>query len=120
MKNLANLKFFLPTKQKPRFLRDSCPTAPKTALKLGERGCFIYDGIHCTHVAPVEIGTAVDTTAAGDAFTAALTYMYCENGGDIVKACEFANMVGAYVVTNPGAFSSLPTRKELEEFAKCK
>ena len=89
-------------------------------LKLGERGCFVYDGIHCTHVAPVEIGTAVDTTAAGDSFTAALTYMYCENGGDIVKACEFANAVGAYVVTKPGAFSSIPTMAELESFLKNK
>ena len=89
-------------------------------LKLGERGCFVYDGIHCTHVAPVEIGTAVDTTAAGDSFTAALTYMYCENGGDIVKACEFANAVGAYVVTKPGAFSSIPTMAELEGFLKNK
>jgi len=85
-------------------------------LKLGERGCFVYDGIHCTHVAPVEIGSAVDTTAAGDSFTAALTYKYCENGGDIVEACEFANAVGAYVVTKPGAFSSIPTMKELQEF----
>ncbi len=87
-------------------------------LKLGERGCYIYDGIHCTHVAPFEIGTAVDTTAAGDSFTAALTYKYCENGGNIVEACEFANAVGAYVVTKPGAFSSLPTLKELEAFLK--
>lgn len=85
-------------------------------LKLGERGCYIYDGIHCTHVAPVEIGSAVDTTAAGDSFTAALTYKYCENGGNIVDACEFANAVGAYVVTKPGAFSSIPTMKELREF----
>ncbi len=85
-------------------------------LKLGERGCYIYDGIHCTHVAPVEAGTVVDTTAAGDSFTAALTYRYCENGGDIQDACKFANAVGAYVVTKQGAFSSIPTMKELQEF----
>ena len=89
-------------------------------LKLGERGCFVYDGIHCTHIAPVDIGCAVDTTAAGDAFTAALTYKYLENGGDIVAACEFANAVGAYVVTKSGAFSSIPTLKELQDFLKNK
>ena len=87
-------------------------------LKLGERGCFVYDGTHCHHIAPVEIGTAVDTTAAGDSFTAALTVRYMENGGDILDACEFANKVGAYVVTKPGAFPSIPTLKELNDFMK--
>ena len=90
-------------------------------LKLGDRGCFVYDGTHCHHIAPVEIGEAVDTTAAGDSFTAALAVKYMENGGDIIDACEFANAVGAYVVTKPGAFSSIPTRKQVSEFvAKAK
>lgn len=85
-------------------------------LKLGERGCFVYDGVHCNHVAPVEVGPAVDTTAAGDAFTASLGAEYLKNGGDILKAAEISNAVGAYVVKRPGAFSSLPRKKELEEF----
>ncbi len=85
-------------------------------LKLGERGCFVFDGTHCNHVAPIDIGEAVDTTAAGDAFTAALAYKYLENGGNIIEAAEFANAVGAYVVTKPGAFPSLPTLSELREF----
>lgn len=87
-------------------------------LKLGGRGCFIYDGIHCKHLAPIDIGEPVDTTAAGDAFTAALTHKYLINGGDIYDACEYANSVGAYVVTKRGAFSSLPTQKQLDEFLK--
>lgn len=85
-------------------------------IKLGDRGCFVYDGTHYHHIAPVDIGPAVDTTAAGDAFTAALTHRYLENGENIVEACEYANTVGAYVVTKPGAFSSLPTQKQLDEF----
>lgn len=87
-------------------------------LKLGDRGCFVYDGIHCHHIAPIEINQndVVDTTAAGDAFTAALAVRYMENGNDIIDACEFANAVGGYVVTKPGAFPSLPTIKELKAF----
>lgn len=85
-------------------------------LKLGDRGCYVYDGTHCHHIAPVDVGTAVDTTAAGDAFTAALAVRYMQNGGNIVDACEFANAVGGYVVTKPGAMPSLPTIKELKNF----
>ena len=85
-------------------------------IKLGYRGCFVYDGTHYHHIAPVEIGNAVDTTAAGDAFMAALTHRYLENGENIVEACKYANSVGAYVVTKPGAIASLPTQKQLDEF----
>ena len=85
-------------------------------LKLGDRGCYVYDGTHCHHIAPIDVGVPVDTTAAGDAFTAALAVRYMQNGGDILDACEFANVVGGYVVTKAGAFPSLPTLKELREF----
>lgn len=85
-------------------------------LKLGDRGCYIYDGTHCHHIAPIDVGVPVDTTAAGDAFTAAMTVRYLENGGNILDACEFANAVGGYVVTKPGAITSLPTVSELREF----
>ena len=62
------------------------------------------------------MGVPVDTTAAGDAFTAALAVRYMQNGEDILDACEFANVVGGYVVTKAGAFPSLPTLKVLREF----
>lgn len=85
-------------------------------LKLGDRGCFVYDGTHCHHLAPLDIGEVVDTTAAGDAFTAALAARYMQNGNDILDACEFANAVGGYVVTKAGAMPSLPTIKDLKDF----
>lgn len=85
-------------------------------LKLGDRGCYVYDGTHCNHIAPLDIGNPVDTTAAGDAFTAALAVRYMQNGEDILDACEFANAVGGYVVTKAGAFPSLPTLAELKTF----
>ncbi|MBQ4137084.1 MAG: bifunctional hydroxymethylpyrimidine kinase/phosphomethylpyrimidine kinase [Clostridia bacterium] len=83
-------------------------------IKLGERGCFVYDGIHYHLSAPFET-VAVDSTAAGDAFTAALTleYLRC---GDILEACRFANAVGSIVVSKPGASSSIPFEAEVREF----
>ncbi|MBQ7822176.1 MAG: ribokinase [Clostridia bacterium] len=85
-------------------------------IKLGERGCFIYDGIHYHLCAPFET-VAVDSTAAGDAFTAALAleYLRC---GDILSACSYANAVGSIVVSMPGASSSIPTEEKVRKFLK--
>jgi ribokinase len=83
-------------------------------LKLGARGCYIYDGKYCDIISPYDVQT-VDTTAAGDAFTAALTNEYLRTD-DIITAARFANAVGAMTVTKVGAISSLPTRADVEKF----
>ncbi|MBR4799334.1 MAG: bifunctional hydroxymethylpyrimidine kinase/phosphomethylpyrimidine kinase, partial [Clostridia bacterium] len=81
-------------------------------LKLGGRGCYVYDGKYCDLVSPYDVDP-VDTTAAGDAFTAALTAEYLRTG-DIIAAARFANAAGALTVTKKGAIRSLPTRAEAE------
>lgn len=58
---------------------------------------------------------AVDTTAAGDAFTAALAVKLME-GKSLKEAAEFANCVSAIVVTRKGAQSSIPTLEEVEQY----
>lgn len=85
-------------------------------IKLGERGCFIYDGIHYNLVSPYETD-AVDSTAAGDSFTSALTLEYLRSG-DILAASGYANAVGSMVVSKHGASSSIPTCDEVKEFLK--
>jgi ribokinase len=57
----------------------------------------------------------VDTTAAGDAFTAALGVALAE-GKDLAAAAKWANLAGALAVTRFGAQPSMPTRAELEDF----
>ncbi|MDD4125412.1 MAG: ribokinase [Eubacteriales bacterium] len=84
-------------------------------LKLGSRGSYIYDGKYCDICGPYEVA-AVDTTAAGDAFTAALALEYSRNGGDIHAACRFGNAAGALTVTKRGALNSLPTEEEVKKF----
>jgi ribokinase len=58
---------------------------------------------------------AVDTTAAGDAWNAALAVGLAE-GRPLEDAGPFANAAAAISVTRPGAQPSMATRDELEDF----
>ena len=61
---------------------------------------------------PAKKVEVVDTTAAGDSFTAALAAMLLE-GKTLKEAAEFANQVSAIVVTREGAQESIPTLQEV-------
>ncbi len=57
---------------------------------------------------------AVDTTGAGDTFTAALTVALVE-GQEPDAALRFACAAGASAATKAGAQPSLPFRKDVEK-----
>lgn len=70
---------------------------------------------------------AVDTTGAGDAFTAGMLAALLEGAGagedwaslpgeTLTRACRFANAVAAISATRPGAIPSLPARQEVLSF----
>ena len=76
-------------------------------IKLGERGAFVCNGRHFKFVPGFSV-RVVDTTAAGDAFTAALTFRYLENGGDINDAVRYGCAAGAITVSRSGAAYAVP------------
>ncbi|MFA5561395.1 MAG: PfkB family carbohydrate kinase [Eubacteriales bacterium] len=84
-------------------------------IKLGNRGCFLFDGRrhHIIGAYPV---VAADTSLAGDAFAAAMMIEYVRGGGQLLDACRYANAAGALTVTQPGNVFSLPTKDELVSF----
>lgn len=84
-------------------------------LKLGERGCFIYDGSYYD-VVPSYDTTFVDGTGAGDVFTAAMTAEYMRFG-DIKAACRYGNLAAALMVSRDGAFDAVPNAEEVQKFA---
>lgn len=84
-------------------------------IKLGDKGCFIYDGKYANFAEPFKV-SAVDTTAAGDSFTAALTLEYLRNGKNILEAARYANAVGAMVASKEGASTSIPDYDEVKTF----
>lgn len=83
-------------------------------LKLGGRGAFLYDGSEY-YVFPAEQVKAVDSTAAGDVFSAAMTYSYVQNG-NIQSAIRMASIAAAISVTRRGASTSIPTFAEIMKF----
>lgn len=64
----------------------------------------------------------LDTTGAGDCFTAALAVKLLElgqvNAENIKKAMEFASVAAFLCITVKGAMDSMPTREQVEAFIK--
>ncbi len=85
-------------------------------VTLGARGCMlkVKDRKDAEFFPAAEV-TAIDTTAAGDAFIAGLVSSLSE-GKDLRESVRVATEVAGYAVTIRGAQSSLPTRKQLEQF----
>ena len=81
-------------------------------IKQGAKGAFLYDGKRYNTFPAIKTAKVVDTTAAGDAFTAALTLEYLRTQ-DIREAIKYANAAGAIAVSRPGAASSVPTAEEV-------
>lgn len=89
-------------------------------IKQGSRGASIWDGKHFQMVPAVRPDKVVDTTAAGDAFTAAMTLEYLKNGGDIRAAVKYGTAAGAIAVSRHGASSSVPSEDEVRSFLQLK
>ena len=90
--------------------------AKYVVLKLGSRGCSVWNGENLK-IIPAYKSKVVDTTAAGDCFTAALALEY-KKCGDIYAACDMGNKAGSVAVSRMGAESSMPTIEDLVKFEK--
>ena len=83
-------------------------------LKLGDKGALLAHEGGFRHFPRLEV-PVVDTTAAGDAFSAALTLAYVQ-GKTLEEAVDYANHAGALAVTKLGAQPSMPKAEELAAF----
>lgn len=86
--------------------------AKYVVLKLGERGCSVWDN-NTLKILPSYKSNVVDTTAAGDCFTAAMALHY-KLTGDIYASCDIGNKAGSIAVSRMGAADSMPTAEELK------
>lgn len=87
-------------------------------LTMGGSGAFIVNETETLHIPIVKVD-AVDTTGAGDAFTAALGVSLAE-GMSLQEAARRASMVAAITVTRIGTQAAFPHRAEVDErIASC-
>ena len=82
----------------------------------GARRVASRDDVQIEQVPPIKV-KVVDTTAAGDAFTAALAVALSEGRG-LGEAARFANAAGAVCCESFGAQPSLPTREAVERLVR--
>ncbi len=87
-------------------------------IKQGARGAFFYDGKRYNTFPAHRSEKVVDTTAAGDIFTAALTLEYLRTNGDITSAINYANAAAAISISRPGACASAPSSEEVYQLVK--
>ncbi len=83
-------------------------------ITLGEKGLLLATKDAKEMIASNKV-EAVDSTAAGDAFTGSLAYGLA-NGQSLKDAAVYANTVAAISVTRLGAQSSMPTKEEVDVF----
>jgi ribokinase len=81
-------------------------------ITLGAEGALVASADGENPVPPVLVD-AVDTTGAGDAFTAALAWRLGA-GASLAEAAAYAARVGALAVTRRGAQESFPTAAEVD------
>src|SRR5262245_5013487 len=87
------------------------------ATTFGSSGAaLVQGGEEVARVSSLRV-EAVDTTGAGDAFTAALTLALVE-GQSLAEALRFACAAGAAATQHKGAQPSLPTRDEVRRILR--
>lgn len=84
-------------------------------LKMGERGFHIATADGNVESHPAYAVSAVDTTAAGDAFNGAFAVALM-SGSSSTESARFAAAAAAISVTRRGAQSSMPSLEEVHSF----
>ena len=90
--------------------------ARTVVIKLGEQGALFSDGLGLVGHVPAPRVSVVDTTAAGDAFTAALAVALLERR-PLEEATRLACAAGSLATTRRGAQDAMPTRDEVLRLA---
>jgi ribokinase len=110
--NVGNLTLEAATRA-AKILLDRGPR--NVLLKMGKRGALLAESNGKTTLIPAYAVTAIDTTAAGDAFNGAFA-VGLMRGKSSEESARLAAAVAAISVTRHGAQPSMPSAEEVDRF----
>lgn len=87
--------------------------AGNAVITLGDQGAVVADGEAVEWIEAIPVKT-VDTTGAGDAFTAALAVHWSQHA-NLFAAAQFASVAGAIAATRHGAQPGMPNLTEVDQ-----
>lgn len=87
-------------------------TGGAVVLTRGGQGALLCTADGIEEIEPLTVEHVVDTTGAGDSFTAALAVALA-GGADLSSAARYAAHAGAHTVSIAGVIPALPTRAQL-------
>lgn len=92
-------------------------SAQHVVLKLGKRGALVLNDTGHKFIETFLEVKAVDSTAAGDTFNAAICVQISQ-GIDIESAIVYANAASSLCVSKKGAMESIPNKKAVDDFCR--
>jgi ribokinase len=91
--------------------------ATNVIIKMGSNGAYVAGADGPQEMVPAFKVTAVDSTAAGDAFNGGLAVALMQ-GKSLEEAVRFGSAVAALSVTRMGAQPAMPTARAVSSFLK--
>ena len=88
----------------------------RIAIKMGEKGCRVFNGKENLSFPSFQVDT-VDSTGAGDSFTAGFLYGWAKEMS-LSASAVLASALGALAATVYGAGPALPTKQKLLDFLR--
>ncbi len=98
-----------------RSVMERYPNIDIVAIRLGSKGSYVATRKEEVYVPAYRI-EPVDTTGAGDAWTATFIVYHILENRDVETSIKYANAAGALKCLRRGAVTAFPRRSELEEF----
>lgn len=84
------------------------------AVTMGSQGCYIVQNSSRMFVPAPAVDKVIDTTGAGDSFTAGLLFGYL-SGYDINKSIHIAKILAGYTISKIGVLINRDVKKQVEE-----
>ncbi len=89
-------------------------------ITLGDKGAFLLTATHDELILPLKLEKVIDTTGAGDAFSAGFIYGLVKNLNlkfeHLINNVKIGNFVAGNCIQKLGARNGIPTRNELKTF----